>query len=95
MMIYFFSFIFMYVCGLTSFSLNREHLLMMLLSLEFIVVSLYFGLYLYMSFYLNEYYFMLVFLTLGVCEGALGLSLLVLMMRFYGNDYTNSFSLLW
>nr|YP_010925407.1 NADH dehydrogenase subunit 4L [Figulus punctatus]WKD83641.1 NADH dehydrogenase subunit 4L [Figulus punctatus] len=88
-------FIVMYIFGIVSFSLKRKHLLLMLLSLEFIVISLYFGLYFYMSYYDNECYFMLVFLTMSVCEGALGLSLLVLLMRSFGNDFVNSFSLLW
>nr|YP_010954715.1 NADH dehydrogenase subunit 4L [Dorcus linwenhsini]WMW30100.1 NADH dehydrogenase subunit 4L [Dorcus linwenhsini] len=86
---------FMYFMGLMSFCLNRKHLLLMLLSLEFVVVALFLMLYMYLCFYNWEFYFVMVFLTLGVCEGVLGLSLLVLLMRTYGNNYMISFNLLW
>nr|YP_009704173.1 NADH dehydrogenase subunit 4L [Prismognathus prossi]QEN73231.1 NADH dehydrogenase subunit 4L [Prismognathus prossi] len=81
--------------GVLSFSLNRKHMLAMLLSLEFVVVSLFMGLFVLLAFFNWEFYFVLVFLTVSVCEGALGLSLLVLLMRSYGNDYSRSFTLLW
>nr|YP_010044611.1 NADH dehydrogenase subunit 4L [Dorcus koreanus]QPF24626.1 NADH dehydrogenase subunit 4L [Dorcus koreanus] len=86
---------FMYLMGLLSFCLKRKHLLLMLLSLEFIVVSLFLLLYVYLCMYVYEFYFLMVFLTMSVCEGALGLSVLVLLMRTYGNNYMISFNLLW
>nr|AML25578.1 NADH dehydrogenase subunit 4L [Erotylidae sp. BMNH 1274392] len=85
----------MYLSGLFSFSMKRKHLLLMLLSLEFIVLSLYFGLFIYFSMMSYDYFFSMIFLTISVCEGALGLSILVLMIRCFGNDYMMSFSLLW
>nr|AYR05373.1 NADH dehydrogenase subunit 4L [Coleoptera sp. ACP-2013] len=85
----------MYFVGLGMFCFKCKHLLLMLLSLEFIVLSLYFGLYIYLMFCGYEYYFSMVFLTMSVCEGALGLSILVAMIRSYGNDYFQSFSILW
>nr|AUJ22850.1 NADH dehydrogenase subunit 4L [Ignelater luminosus] len=87
--------LFMYFVGVGVFCFKCKHLLLMLLSLEFIVLSLYFGLYLCMMIYGYEYYFGMVFLTMSVCEGALGLSVLVAMIRSYGNDYFQSFSILW
>nr|UFP91248.1 NADH dehydrogenase subunit 4L [Lucanus kanoi kanoi] len=81
--------------GLLSFCMNRKHMLLMLLSLEFIVISLFFGLYMYLELYNWEYYFVLIFLTVSVCEGVLGLALLVMLMRAYGNDYIQTFNLLW
>nr|ALO76651.1 NADH deshydrogenase subunit 4L [Nigidius sp. NIG01] len=95
MLIFLGIFSFMYIMGLLSFCLKRDHLLLMLLSLEFIVISLYLNLYVFMSYFDNEYYFLLIFLTMSVCEGALGLSMLVLMMRSFGNDYIHTFNLLW
>nr|QNS37158.1 NADH dehydrogenase subunit 4L [Prosopocoilus bulbosus mandibularis] len=86
---------FLYLMGLLSFCLNRKHLLMMLLSLEFVVVGLFLMMYVYLCVYSWEFYFLMVFLTMSVCEGALGLSLLVLLMRTYGNNYMISFNLLW
>nr|ALO71175.1 NADH deshydrogenase subunit 4L [Sunius melanocephalus] len=85
----------MYFSGLISFCLNRKHFLMMLLSLEFIVLSLYMNLFIYLSEFSYEYYFSMIFLTMSVCEGALGLSVLVSMIRTHGNDYFFNFNLLW
>nr|YP_010240655.1 NADH dehydrogenase subunit 4L [Nicrophorus nepalensis]QTG39885.1 NADH dehydrogenase subunit 4L [Nicrophorus nepalensis] len=81
--------------GMISFCLNRKHFLLMLLSLEFIVLSLYFMIFLYLNFYLYEFYFSMIFLIMSVCEGALGLSVLVSLIRSHGSDYFQSFNLLW
>nr|ARH54672.1 NADH dehydrogenase subunit 4L [Stenurella nigra] len=87
--------IFMFFSGLLVFSSKRKHLLLMLLSLEFIVLSLYFGIFIYLMMLNYEYFFSMIFLTMSVCEGALGLSILVLMIRTHGNDYILTFSSLW
>nr|AND96560.1 NADH deshydrogenase subunit 4L [Tiniocellus spinipes] len=87
--------ILMYFMGLISFSMKRKHLLLMLLSLEVIILSLFFNLFIYLSLFKFEYFFSMIFLTLSVCEGALGLSILVLLIRTHGNDYFNIFSILW
>nr|YP_010946956.1 NADH dehydrogenase subunit 4L [Sigmella ectobioides]WGO57713.1 NADH dehydrogenase subunit 4L [Sigmella ectobioides] len=89
--------IYMFVCflsGIWVFSSNRKHLLVTLLSLEFIVLVIYFVLCVYLNMFNYELFFALVFLTFSVCEGALGLSILVLMIRSCGNDYFQSFSML-
>nr|YP_006576000.1 NADH dehydrogenase subunit 4L [Tropisternus sp. BYU-CO166]ACZ58514.1 NADH dehydrogenase subunit 4L [Tropisternus sp. BYU-CO166] len=85
----------MYMLGILSFCLKRKHLLVMLLNLEFIVVSLYFNLFIYLSLFNYEFYFSMIFLTLSVCEGALGLSVLVSLIRTHGNDYFQTFNVLW
>nr|YP_009144464.1 NADH dehydrogenase subunit 4L [Asbolus verrucosus]AKJ52250.1 NADH dehydrogenase subunit 4L [Asbolus verrucosus] len=85
----------MFLSGLIVFSMKRKHLLLMLLSLEFIVLSIYFVLFMYLGIFNNEYFFSMIFLTFSVCEGALGLSLLVSLIRTHGNDYFHSFNLLW
>nr|AYQ19090.1 NADH dehydrogenase subunit 4L [Amarygmini sp. ACP-2013] len=95
MVIFKFSGFFMFIVGLFVFSLKRKHLLLMLLSLEFIVLSIYFVMFTYLSFLGNDYFFSMVFLTFSVCEGVLGLSLLVSLIRTHGNDYFQSFSILW
>nr|ALO77632.1 NADH deshydrogenase subunit 4L [Galerucinae sp. 846596] len=86
---------FLFVSGAVSFTLNRKHLLMMLLSLEFIVISLYLNIFLYLNMMAYEYFFSVIYLTMSVCESALGLSMLILMVRVHGNDYILSFSFLW
>nr|AML26669.1 NADH dehydrogenase subunit 4L [Ptiliidae sp. BMNH 1274726] len=88
----------MYLCyffGLISFVLNRKHFLLMLLTLEMIVLLMYVYMYLILLYYNNELYFNMIFLIMSVCEGVLGLSLLIALVRSYGNDYFQSFNILW
>nr|YP_010454739.1 NADH dehydrogenase subunit 4L [Heptagenia ngi]QXT45756.1 NADH dehydrogenase subunit 4L [Heptageniidae sp. YW03BF02]QZZ23915.1 NADH dehydrogenase subunit 4L [Heptagenia ngi] len=80
--------------GVIVFVSNRKHLLATLLSLEFIVLGIYTLLFIYLMSLGLEMYFTMVFLTFAVCEGALGLSILVSMIRTHGNDYFQSFSVL-
>nr|AXS64985.1 NADH dehydrogenase subunit 4L [Cucujoidea sp. 4 KM-2017] len=81
--------------GLLSFSINRKHLLLMLMSMEFIILILYFSFFLVFYMFLYEYFFSMFFLIMSVCESVLGLSLLIKMIRSYGNDNFNTFNSLW
>nr|AVN67515.1 NADH dehydrogenase subunit 4L [Pycnoscelus femapterus] len=83
-----------FFCGIWVFSSNRKHLLATLLSLEFIVLSLYFVLYYYLISFNFELFFSMVFLTFSVCEGVLGLSILVSMIRSYGSDFFSAYKML-
>lgn len=84
----------LFVIGVFVFVSNRKHLLSILLSLEFIVLRLFLLLFIYLNYCRNEIYFRIIFLTFRVCEGVLGLSILVRIIRTHGNDYFNSFSVL-
>lgn len=84
-----------YFAGLISFCLKRKHLLLILLRLEFVILGLYFSIFIYLSYFGFEYFFRIIFLSIRVCEGALGLSILVSLIRTHGNDYFQSFNLLW
>nr|AVE15566.1 NADH dehydrogenase subunit 4L [Metallyticus sp. JZ-2017] len=84
----------LFMCGLWVFIFSSKHLLIMLLSLEFIVLVLFISLYYYLIMMSGELFLTMFFLTFSVCEGALGLSVLVFMIRVHGNDFLNSFSLL-
>nr|YP_010564698.1 NADH dehydrogenase subunit 4L [Lordithon arcuatus]UZA61075.1 NADH dehydrogenase subunit 4L [Lordithon arcuatus] len=95
MAMYFILFTYMFFMGLMSFCLKRKHFLLMLMSLEFVVISLFMNLFYFLSFFNYEQYFVMIFLTMSVCEGALGLSILVSMIRTHGNDYFQTFSILW
>nr|YP_009919048.1 NADH dehydrogenase subunit 4L [Acnemia nitidicollis]QMP96641.1 NADH dehydrogenase subunit 4L [Acnemia nitidicollis] len=86
--------IIMFMFGMFVFISNRKHLLIMLLSLEFIVLSLFLILFIFLMVFKFEFYFLMVFLTFSVCEGALGLSILVSMIRTHGNNYFQSFNVL-
>nr|YP_006460291.1 NADH dehydrogenase subunit 4L [Ochlodes venata]ADI75326.1 NADH dehydrogenase subunit 4L [Ochlodes venata] len=91
MMIIFF---FMFMIGNMIFISKHKHLLIMLLSLEFIILSIYMMMMMYLSFIDFDMYMLMVFLVFSVCEGALGISILVSMIRTHGNDYFQSFNLL-
>nr|YP_010714137.1 NADH dehydrogenase subunit 4L [Menida lata]WDD39700.1 NADH dehydrogenase subunit 4L [Menida lata] len=80
--------------GVIVFCSTRKHLLLSLLSLEYMVLSLFLLLILLMMNYGYELYFTLMFLVFTVCEGALGLSILVTLVRNQGNDYLLSMSIL-
>lgn len=94
MLIYFIFPIIIFVVGLIVFVSNRKHLLSILLSLEFIVLRIFLFLFIYLSHINYESFFRILFLTFSVCEGALGLSILVSLIRTHGNDYFQSFSIL-
>nr|UDF87493.1 NADH dehydrogenase subunit 4L [Loxostege aeruginalis] len=84
----------MFIFGNMIFVSKYKHLLIVLLSLEFIVLSIFFFMVILFSYIDYDMYMLMVFLVFSVCEGALGLSILVSMIRTHGNDYFQSFSLL-
>nr|WRQ18169.1 NADH dehydrogenase subunit 4L [Igerna sp.] len=88
-----FFFVYLFSLGLFCFIFIRKHILLCLMSLEFIVLYLLFMVFLYCLMYDYSFYFYILFMTFFVCEGALGLSVLVSMIRSHGNDYLNSLML--
>jgi len=78
------------VAGLWGFTSQRKHLLIVFLSLEFISLSLFLLIFLIFHGEFSELYICLLFLTFVVCEGSLGLSILVSIARTHGNDFLNS-----
>nr|QCI09231.1 NADH dehydrogenase subunit 4L [Acanthocoris sp. FS-2019] len=92
-MIYY-SIIFMFFSGLLVFSSSRKHLLISLFSLEYLVLVIFLSLFLFLVKFEFELFFILIFLSFSVCEGALGLGVLVSMVRSHGNDLLSSMSVL-
>nr|YP_010540355.1 NADH dehydrogenase subunit 4L [Singapora shinshana]UYF20497.1 NADH dehydrogenase subunit 4L [Singapora shinshana] len=86
--------LYMFSLSLMSLILIRKHILLCLISLEIIVLSLLMMVMLYCLMFNFSYYIYLFMMTFYVCEGVLGLSVLVFMIRCHGNDYLNSM-LLW
>uniref|UniRef100_UPI0030E50096 NADH dehydrogenase subunit 4L n=1 Tax=Precis coelestina TaxID=2988838 RepID=UPI0030E50096 len=84
----------MFLFGNMIFVSKHKHLLIVLLSLEFMVLSIFFFLMMYLMMLNYNMYMLMVFLVFSVCEGALGLSILVSMIRTHGNDYFQSYSLI-
>nr|ADE18192.1 NADH dehydrogenase subunit 4L [Bombyx mandarina]ADE18283.1 NADH dehydrogenase subunit 4L [Bombyx mandarina]ADE18582.1 NADH dehydrogenase subunit 4L [Bombyx mandarina] len=89
-----FLFIYMFFLGNLIFVSKNKHLFVVLLSLEFIVLSIFFFFFFFLIFIDYDMYMLMVFLVFSVCEGSLGLSILVSMIRSHGNDYFQSFSML-
>nr|UGK73304.1 NADH dehydrogenase subunit 4L [Balala lui] len=75
--------------GLFSLILIRKHILLCLFSIEFMVISLMF-IFCFFCYMFSSYYLYVFFMSFCVCEGVLGLGVLVNMIRFHGNDYLNS-----
>nr|QID03244.1 NADH dehydrogenase subunit 4L [Formicosepsis sp. LX2018-01] len=84
----------MFLMGVISFVLNRKHLLLMLLILEYMVLTMFLIMFYFLNMMNYENFFSMIFLTFSVCEGALGLSILVSLIRTHGNDYFQSFNVL-
>ena len=78
--------LFIVLCGLWRFISYHKHLLNSLLRLEFIILGVFWLLRIQITGVGREVYFSLFFLTLAACEGALGLSLLVHVVRRHGRD---------
>ena len=87
-------FIFIFIIGNLIFISKHKHLLIVLLRLEFIVLRVFFFMLIYLRFIEYDIYILIVFLVFSVCEGALGLSILVSIIRTHGNDYFQRFNLL-
>nr|WRQ18156.1 NADH dehydrogenase subunit 4L [Dryodurgades tortilis] len=84
---------YLFITGLFSFIFVRKHILLCLISLEFIVIYLFLVVFFYCSMYDYSFYLYVLCMTFFVCEGALGLAVLVSLIRSHGNDYLNSLML--
>lgn len=92
MLIYILTFIFLYFSRILVFAFKCKHFLVILLRLEISVVALYMGLFFMLTSINYEYFLSIIYLTIRVCEGALGLSLLVIIVRVHRNDYIITFN---
>ena len=86
--------IFLFFRGVLTFSLTHKHLLMALFSLEFLVLVLFLSFFFFLLHFGFELYILLLYLVFAVCEGALGLGVLVRMVRSHGNDLLSRLSVL-
>lgn len=75
----------LFAVGVLSFSLNKIHLLTSLISLEYIVLVL-FAIISLINTGAGVAGLSLAFLTISVCEGALGLRVLVIFARAFGGE---------
>nr|APF47504.1 NADH dehydrogenase subunit 4L [Dolichogenidea sp. n. SNS-2016] len=86
-MILFFISVFMY----SSF---YKHLLMSLISLEFMILNLSLLMYLNLNYLKLNIFLMSFFWTISVCESIMGLTILVFMVRKMGNDFTKMLNII-
>nr|YP_009059151.1 NADH dehydrogenase subunit 4L [Cervaphis quercus]AGQ46313.1 NADH dehydrogenase subunit 4L [Cervaphis quercus] len=86
--------IFMLFCGILFYIFNFNHLLMMLLGLEFLLLILFLLFLINMMMFIKQYILLFIFLIFCISESVLGLTILILMVRFYGNDYLKSLMIL-
>nr|YP_010274440.1 NADH dehydrogenase subunit 4L [Ricania simulans]UJT96884.1 NADH dehydrogenase subunit 4L [Ricania simulans] len=82
--------LFIFFSGVFSLVFVRKHFLMSLLSLEFILLSIFFFSYFFFYFCFFDFFFGVFYLVMGVCEGVLGLSLIVYLFRKSDNCYVDS-----
>jgi len=94
LIIYKLFFFLVFLIGVIVFVFKCKHLLVILLRLEFIVLRLFLFLMIFLNLINYEVFFSIIFLVIRVCEGALGLSILVSLVRSHGNDYFSSFCVL-
>nr|YP_008999733.1 NADH dehydrogenase subunit 4L [Rhipicephalus australis]AGH19672.1 NADH dehydrogenase subunit 4L [Rhipicephalus australis] len=84
--------IMLYFMGIFVFFINRYYLMMILLSIEFIYMSLLLMLCIY--FCMFNILGVFTFLISIVCEAGLGLSMLVMMSFYYGNEMMKMMTLI-
>nr|QHD45545.1 NADH dehydrogenase subunit 4L [Cicadella viridis] len=86
----FYIYMMIFLFSLISFIYIRNHILLCLLSLELIVLSILLAIMIFCMMYDFSMYIYVYFMCFFVCEGVLGLAVLVSMIRSHGNDYLNS-----
>nr|YP_009245636.1 NADH dehydrogenase subunit 4L [Oligolophus tienmushanensis]AIG60117.1 NADH dehydrogenase subunit 4L [Oligolophus tienmushanensis] len=84
----------MFMGGLICMVLSHYHLLVMVLSLEFLMLSIYYSLSLSMGGGMNNCLLMMLYLFVVVCEGSLGMGLLVSLVKGFGADLFGLLNLL-
>lgn len=76
--------------GYVGLFVERGHLMMVLLLLEGVILGFFSLLLFGVAFSFSNFYLCLVLIRFGACEAAVGLSLLVSLIRTHGNDFVSS-----
>nr|UZH32930.1 NADH dehydrogenase subunit 4L [Aphis spiraecola] len=85
---------FMLFSGVLFYIFNFNHLLMMLLGLEYLLLILSLLFLINLMMFIKQYFLLLIFFIFCISESVLGLTILILMVRMYGNDYLKSLMIL-
>nr|YP_009938259.1 NADH dehydrogenase subunit 4L [Hyalopterus pruni]QNU07678.1 NADH dehydrogenase subunit 4L [Hyalopterus pruni]UFY97919.1 NADH dehydrogenase subunit 4L [Hyalopterus arundiniformis] len=86
--------LFMLFSGVLFYIFNFNHLLMMLLGLEYLLLILSLLFLISLIMFIKQYILLLIFFIFCISESVLGLTILILMVRMYGNDYLKSLMIL-
>lgn len=84
---------YVFFSSVISFFIIRKHLFINLVSLEFLVISLLLSIFFICLMIGYRFYIYVICMVFFVCEGVLGLRVLVRIIRFHRNDYLNSLML--
>nr|AJE61795.1 NADH dehydrogenase subunit 4L [Cephus pygmeus] len=72
----------------------NKHILLILMSLEFFVVMMFYVWFMYFSMMDVNQFMSLYYLIFSVNESVLGLTIMIIIMRSEGSDYLSSLSVL-
>nr|UGS80161.1 NADH dehydrogenase subunit 4L [Anomopsocus amabilis] len=85
--------LFMFFMMIFKFYFYNFHLMNMLLNLEYFSLIIFFMMMMILWSF-TEKFILMYYLVFCVCEGAFGLSLLVMLVRTYGNDLMMNMNIL-
>nr|ACY09444.1 NADH dehydrogenase subunit 4L [Diachasmimorpha longicaudata] len=85
---------FYFLMSCLMFTSFYKHILVTLISMEFMLINLFMNLFSIMINLNINIYLMTMFIGISVCESVLGLSILVYMIRNSGNDYSKTLYLM-
>lgn len=86
--------IFILFSGILFYIFNFNHLLIILLGLEYLLLILSLLFLINLILFIKQYILLLIFFIFCISERVLGLTILILMVRIYGNDYLKSLIIL-
>nr|YP_009501901.1 NADH dehydrogenase subunit 4L [Euphyllura phillyreae]AWU48905.1 NADH dehydrogenase subunit 4L [Euphyllura phillyreae] len=89
-MLFFLSILYMTYFGLYMYYNSKKHLLMMLLSLEFVSLVILMMMINLLMIFIYDCILIIYFIIIMVCEAVMGLVLLTLIIRTHGMDYMKS-----
>nr|YP_009236621.1 NADH dehydrogenase subunit 4L [Hormaphis betulae]AMJ17086.1 NADH dehydrogenase subunit 4L [Hormaphis betulae] len=88
------SLLLMLFSGILFYIFNFNHLLMMLLGLEYLLLIMSLLFMFNLMLFIKQYLLLLMFFIFCISESVLGLTILILIVRMYGNDYLKSLMIL-
>nr|DAC76775.1 TPA_asm: NADH dehydrogenase subunit 4L [Pseudomyrmex ferrugineus] len=91
-MFYDYLFMYMFIISLIVLGSSYKYMLIVLLVIELVVFNLSLLLGIYLS-ALGMEFFMIYYLVFSLCESVLGMSILIMVVRFHGSDMYSSINL--